>query len=172
MPKYDFNKKFLTRLYTQNYIPIFNLSTKLNRMTSPQQLSFLLARLAVGMSMFGHGLARLPKLQTFSNGMVSQFEKSILPKFTVIPFSYILPITELLVGIFLLIGLFTKQTLIVGSVLMILLIFGSSMIEEWGGIPSQLIHAAFFCMLLSLEKSYNSFAVDSILENNRKGNIS
>lgn len=141
-------------------------------MTSPQKLSFLLARLSVGMSMFGHGLVRLPKLHGFSNWMVGQFEKSLLPEIIVLPFSYILPIAELLVGIFLLIGLFTKQTLIAGSVVMIALIFGSSIIEEWGAIPSQLIHAAFFSILLSFEKSYNSFAVDSVLERNRQANIS
>jgi thiosulfate dehydrogenase [quinone] large subunit len=140
-------------------------------MTSPQQLSFLLARLAVGMSMFGHGLVRLPKLHGFSDWMVGQFEKSMLPDFVVTPFSYILPIAELLVGIFLLIGLFTRQTLVAGSLVMIALIFGSSMIEEWGSIPSQLIHAAFFSVLLIFEKTYNIFAVDSILEKNRNLNV-
>jgi len=139
-------------------------------MTSSQQLSFLLARLAVGMSMFGHGLVRLPKLQDFSQWMVGQFEKSMLPEIIVTPFSYILPITELLVGIFLLIGLFTRQALVAGSLVMIALIFGSSMIEEWGAIPSQLIHAAFFSILLIFEKSYNSFAVDMILEKNQNLN--
>ena len=139
-------------------------------MTSSQQLSFLLARLAVGMSMFGHGLVRLPKLQDFSQWMVGQFEKSMLPEIIVTPFSYILPITELLVGIFLLIGLFTRQALVAGSLVMIALIFGSSMIEEWGAIPSQLIHAAFFSILLIFEKSYNSFAVDLILEKNKNLN--
>ena len=139
-------------------------------MTSSQQLSFLLARLAVGMSMFGHGLVRLPKLQSFSHWMVGQFEKSMLPEIIVTPFSYILPITELLVGIFLLIGLFTRQALVAGSLVMIALIFGSSMIEEWGAIPSQLIHAAFFSILLIFEKSYNSFAVDLILEKNKNLN--
>lgn len=139
-------------------------------MTSSQQLSFLLARLAVGMSMFGHGLVRLPKLQGFSHWMVGQFEKSVLPEIIVTPFSYILPIAELLVGIFLLIGLFTRQALIAGSLVMITLIFGSSMIEEWGAIPSQLIHAAFFSILLIFEKSYNSFAVDLILEKNQNFN--
>ena len=139
-------------------------------MTSSQQLSFLLARLAVGMSMFGHGLVRLPKLQGFSHWMVGQFEKSMLPEIIVTPFSYILPIAELLVGIFLLIGLFTRQALVAGSLVMIALIFGSSMIEEWGAIPSQLIHAAFFSILLIFEKSYNSFAVDLILEKNQNLN--
>jgi thiosulfate dehydrogenase [quinone] large subunit len=140
-------------------------------MTSPQQLSFLLARLAVGMSMFGHGLVRLPKLHGFSNWMVGQFEKSMLPEIIVTPFSYILPIAELLVGISLLIGLFTRHALVAGSLVMTALIFGSSMIEEWGSIPSQLIHAAFFSILLIFEKSYNVFAVDLILEKNQKLNV-
>ena len=115
------------------------------------------------MSMFGHGLVRMPKLAGFSNWMMGQFQKSMLPDFIVEPFSYVLPIAELLVGVFLLLGLFTKQSLIAGSLVMISLIFGSSMIEEWGAIPSQLIHAAFFCVLLIFADSYNSFAVDKFL---------
>ena len=132
-------------------------------MLSSFQWSFLLARLAAGMSMFGHGLVRMPKLAGFSNWMMGQFQKSMLPDFIVEPFSYVLPIAELLVGVFLLLGLFTKQSLIAGSLVMISLIFGSSMIEEWGAIPSQLIHAAFFCVLLIFADSYNSFAVDKFL---------
>ena len=132
-------------------------------MLSSFQWSLLLARLAAGMSMFGHGLVRMPKLAGFSNWMMGQFQKSMLPDFIVEPFSYVLPIAELLVGVFLLLGLFTKQSLIAGSLVMISLIFGSSMIEEWGAIPSQLIHAAFFCVLLIFVDSYNSFAVDKFL---------
>jgi len=140
-------------------------------MRSSQQLSFLLARLAAGMSMFGHGLVRLPKLNGFSAWMVGQFQKSMLPDSVVIPFSYVLPIAEFLVGVFLLIGLFTKQSLIGGALVMIALIFGSSMIEEWGAIPSQLIHAAFFSILLIFEREYNFLAVDKILEKNNPANI-
>jgi len=127
------------------------------------QWSFLLARLAVGMSMFGHGLVRIPKLHGFSNWMVGQFQKSMLPEAIVEPFSYILPVAELVVGFLLLLGLFTRQALIAGSIVMISLIFGSSMIEEWGSIPSQLFHAAYFSILLCFVDSYNSFAVDRII---------
>lgn len=136
-------------------------------MTSSQQLSFLFGRLAIGMSMFGHGLIRLPKLAGFSAWMVGKFEKSFLPDMLVIPFSYVLPIAELLVGIFLLIGLFTRQSLSAGALLTIALIFGTTMIEDWGALPSQLIHVAFFCILLIFEKEYNAFAVDRILEKNK-----
>ncbi|MDQ6478214.1 DoxX family membrane protein [Dyadobacter sp. LHD-138] len=132
-------------------------------MNSSQQLSFLFGRLAIGMSMFGHGLVRLPKLAGFSAWMVDQFEKSVLPDIVVIPFSYILPITEFLVGVFLLIGLFTRQSLIAGALVMIALIFGTTMIEEWGSLGSQLIHVAFFSVLLIFEKEYNFFAVDLFL---------
>ena len=139
-------------------------------MNSSQQLSFLVARLAVGMSMFGHGLVRLPKLHGFSDWMVGQFQKSMLPDIIVVPFSYILPIAEFLVGIGLLLGLFTKEALLGGALVMIALIFGSSMIEEWGSIPSQLIHAAFFSILLIFQKDYNSFAVDLKLKKNKNVN--
>ena len=42
--------------------------------------TFLLLRFALASSMLGHGLVRLPKLAVFSSGMVTSFEKSMLPK--------------------------------------------------------------------------------------------
>ncbi|WP_221392263.1 DoxX family membrane protein [Dyadobacter sp. NIV53] len=128
------------------------------------QWSFLLARLAIGMSMFGHGLVRIPKLHGFSNWMLGQFQKSILPNAIVEPFSYILPVAEFSIGLLLLLGLFTRQALIAGSFVMIALIFGSSMIEEWGAIPSQLFHAAYFSILLCFVHSYNVFALDNLIK--------
>lgn len=116
-------------------------------------------RLAVGMSMLGHGCVRLPKLATFSGWMVKSFEKTMLPETLVKPFGYALPFVEGLVGLLLVIGLFTKQALIAGACTMILLIFGSSMIENWDAIPSQLIHTAFFAVLLHFV-NYNDLALD------------
>jgi thiosulfate dehydrogenase [quinone] large subunit len=124
--------------------------------------AYLLTRLAIGTSMFGHGLVRLPKLEAFSQWMVGSFEKSMLPAALVTPFSYLLPILEFTIGVLLLIGLFTRFALIVGSVLMILLIFGSSLLENWEAIPSQLIHIAFFAVLLSF-LHLNTWAVDNVM---------
>lgn len=123
---------------------------------------FLLLRLAIGVSIFGHGLVRLPKLNAFSNWMVGNFEKSMLPKVLVVPFSYALPIAEFSVGLLLLLGLFTKPSLIAGAVIMILLIFGTAMIENWEALPSQLIHIAFLAVLLQFVQ-YNKWAVDNLL---------
>ncbi len=124
--------------------------------------SFLLLRLAIGTSMFGHGLVRLPKLHTFSNWMVGSFSKSMLPQALVTPFSYALPLAEFAIGLLLILGLFTKPVLIAGSLVMILLLFGTAMIENWDAIPSQLIHAAFFAVLLQYISS-NTWAADNLI---------
>lgn len=125
--------------------------------------SFLLLRLAIAISVFGHGLVRLPKLTTFSNWMVGSFENSMLPKFIVTPFSYILPIAEFTIGLLLLLGLFTKPSLIAGGFVMLVLLFGTAMIENWEAVPSQLIHIAFFALLLQFIDS-NSWAIDLLIK--------
>lgn len=125
--------------------------------------SFLLLRLAIAISMFGHGLVRLPKLTTFSNWMIGSFENSMLPKFIVTPFSYILPIAEFAIGLLLLLGLFTKPSLIAGGIVMLALLFGTAMIENWEAIPSQLIHIALFALLLHFIDS-NSWAIDLLIK--------
>lgn len=122
---------------------------------------FLLLRLGIATSMFGHGLVRLPKLNAFSEWMTTSFEKSLLPKVMVIPFSYVLPVAEFTVGLLLLIGLFTKPALIMGAVILLVLLFGTAMIENWEAIPSQLLHLVFFALLLQFIQS-NSWALDKL----------
>lgn len=126
-------------------------------------IAFLLMRLAIGASMFGHGLVRLPKLDKFSGWMVGSFKDSMLPSALVTPFSYALPIAEFVIGLLLIIGLLTRQSLIAGGIVMILLILGATLIENWEALVSQLIHVAFFAILLS-NISYNSYAVDKLLK--------
>jgi thiosulfate dehydrogenase [quinone] large subunit len=124
--------------------------------------SFLILRLAIGASMFGHGLVRLPKLHAFSQWMVDSFAKSMLPRALVMPFSYILPITEFTIGLLLISGLFTRPALIGGSLVMIMLIMGTCIVENWEFLPSQLIHILFFAVLLQFISS-NSWAIDQLL---------
>ena len=125
-------------------------------------IAFVLVRLAIAASMFGHGLVRLPKLPAFSNWMTGNFQNSMLPHALVLPFSYALPVAEFAIGLLLLLGLFTQQVLIAGAIVMVVLIFGSSMIEEWSAIPSQLIHVLFFAFLLS-NIHLNTFSVDKLI---------
>jgi thiosulfate dehydrogenase [quinone] large subunit len=135
---------------------------------SAYKKSFLLARLAVGTSLFGHGLVRLPKLGKFSHGMAGQFQHSILPQALVIAFGYALPFAEFGIGLLLLIGLFTRTALVAGAVVMILLIFGTTTIEQWDAIPSQLFHVVFCVVLLVFLDRYDSWSLDLAL---RRGNV-
>ncbi|MCZ4223938.1 DoxX family protein [Pedobacter rhodius] len=125
--------------------------------------AYLLVRLAIGLSFFGHGLVRLPKLNGFSNWMMGQFSKSLLPDFLVQPFSYALPMLEFASGLMILIGLFTRQGLLLAGLVCLALIFGTTMIENWEALPSQLIHVAFLAMLL-VYLPQNSYAVDKLFK--------
>lgn len=124
--------------------------------------AYLITRTAIGASMLGHGLARLPKLKVFSIWMTGSFKTSIVPNALILPFSYALPFGEFTVGLLLLLGLFYRQALIVGSAIMVLLILGSCLIENWDAVPSQLIHIAFFAVLLQFE-SANTNTLNKIL---------
>jgi thiosulfate dehydrogenase [quinone] large subunit len=126
-----------------------------------EKSTYLLARLLIGMSFFGHGLVRVPKLATFSQGLVNSFSKSIIPEILVRPFSYALPVIELTIGILLLLGLFTRFSLTLGVLAMLVLIFGSSMIEQWENVFIQLVYGAYLVLLLGFIQ-YNAFSIDSL----------
>ncbi|RWX03582.1 DoxX family protein [Flavobacterium cerinum] len=125
--------------------------------------SFLIIRLAVGVSMLGHGLVRLPKLTAFSEWMIDSFRNSMLPQQIVMPFSYVLPVAEFTIGIMLILGLFIKRVGLAGGFVMVLLVFGSCLTENWEAVPSQLIHAAFFAVLIHFIRN-NSFALDNLIK--------
>ena len=133
----------------------------------PLKSSYLLGRLAVGVSLFGHGLVRLPKLEKFSQGMVVEFQHSILPGPLVLAFSYVLPFAEFLIGLLLILGLFTRQALVAGAVVMILLIFGCTTVENWNPIALQLLHILFLLGLLAMVDTYDSYSLDEVLRRRR-----
>ena len=130
--------------------------------TKKEHFAYLLGRLPIGLSFFGHGLIRITKLETFSNGMVKQFSKSILPEGFVSAFGHILPFLEFITGLLLLLGLFTLSALILGTAIILMLIFGSSLIEQWNAIFTQLFYAAYLAVLYYFSQ-YNTISVDGRL---------
>ncbi|WP_312823844.1 MauE/DoxX family redox-associated membrane protein [Epilithonimonas sp.] len=116
--------------------------------------NYFFLRLPVAISLLGHGLVRLPKLEMFSNCMVTSMEKSAIPSFLIVPFSYILPIVEFLIGLLLLIGFQTKYTIYSGLILMSILILGSASIENWSAIEAQLLHSVYLGGLFWFYEKY------------------
>tara|TARA_R110002111_G_C5955656_1_gene368952 strand:+ start:154 stop:540 length:387 start_codon:yes stop_codon:yes gene_type:complete len=122
-------------------------------------MSYVFIRLGIGISMLGHGLVRIPKLTAFSEGMLNNFKDSLLPNFMLIPFTYALPFVEFLIGFLLILGWQTKNAAVIGGVLMLILIGGTSLIENWGALPSQMIHLLFFVLVYEFNQS-NTLALD------------
>ncbi|PZU90224.1 MAG: DoxX family protein [Chryseobacterium sp.] len=116
--------------------------------------TYLFLRLPIAISLLGHGLVRLPKLEMFSNWMVTSMEKSVIPCFMIVPFSYVLPIVEFLIGLLLLIGFQTRYIIYSGLTLMSILILGSASTENWSAIEAQLLHSVYLGGLLWFYEKY------------------
>ncbi|MFA0964729.1 DoxX family membrane protein [Roseivirga sp. BDSF3-8] len=128
-------------------------------MTANKFSAYLFARLAVGGSFTGHGLIRMPKLDGFSQWMTGEFSGSPLPQWLVTPFAYALPFAELALGLLLLVGLFSRLALTSASIIMLTLIFGSCMIENWSAVATQLFYSLYLAILLALHE-YNRYSLD------------
>lgn len=126
-------------------------------------IAYLMLRLVAGISFFGHGLVRLPKLNAFSQWMTGSFSKSMLPQNLVTPFSYALPVAEFTIGILLILGVFAPKVIIAGWVVMLLLMLGTCLIENWEALPSQMMHAIILVALYQFIAA-NSISLDQLFK--------
>ncbi|MFC5873321.1 DoxX family protein [Chryseobacterium arachidis] len=108
-------------------------------------------------------MVRLPKLTAFSQWMIETFSKSMLPQSLISPFSYILPVAEFTIGILLILGIFSPKVIIAGFVVMIILMFGTCLIENWEALPSQMMHAIILVVLYQFI-SANSISLDQFFK--------
>ncbi|AKD03453.1 DoxX family membrane protein [Pontibacter korlensis] len=120
--------------------------------------AYALARLPIGFSFLGHGLVRVPKITQFAEGMASSFNETVLPYPMVLAFAYILPFVELLLGIFLILGIAIRASTVAGVILICVLIFGSSLQENWSGVSIQMFYGLYLAILY-LFANHNSHAL-------------
>ncbi len=118
-----------------------------------KQLAYFLARITLGINFFIHGLVRLPKMESFANGVVKGFENTMLPEILVLPVAYAIPIVELILGLFLILGLLTRKTLTAAAILIIFLIAGSAFKEDWGAVGTQMLYALYIFFLLFFQEN-------------------
>ncbi len=129
-------------------------------------VAYLLLRLTIGASLFGHGLVRMPKLAAFHTQMVGEFKTSMIPAVLVSACGYALPFAELITGVLLLAGLWTRAAAIAGGLVMIVLVLGATSIEHFNVIGEQLVHALFFVSVIAF-RSHNRYSVDGLLAGRR-----
>jgi thiosulfate dehydrogenase [quinone] large subunit len=116
-----------------------------------QRLAYLLLRLIAGMDFFGHGFARIftgTHLGGFAHGMVGEMAKSPLPFSLVLATGYVVPCVELVIGVLLLAGVATRFALVLAMLLMLVLMFGITMKQEWNVAEQQLFYGLVLAVLL------------------------
>jgi thiosulfate dehydrogenase (quinone) large subunit len=129
---------------------------------SDRALSYFLLRFTLGVSIFIHGAVRLPKMVEFADGLVKQFAGTPLPAFLVRPFAMGLTVEEAVTGFLLIIGLWTRWALVIGSLAMAALVFGTALRSDWPTVAIQLLYAAIYAALLAA-REYNSISVDGLM---------
>jgi thiosulfate dehydrogenase (quinone) large subunit len=126
---------------------------------SNESIAYFLLRLTLGFNFFMHGLGRIPHYSEFISKTVTQFQNTILPSTLVTGFAYSLPVVEGIIGLLLILGLFTRNTLIVGALWIMALIFGMTLRQEWNVVGLQMGYSVIFFILLFLLQ-YNQISLD------------
>src|SRR5580698_10761725 len=130
------------------------------RESSDEQLAYALLRLVVGVNLMMHGVSRsMTGSGEFAAKLVMQFEHAPLPAWSVWAFGLVLPSIEGILGVLLLIGLRTRAVLIAASLLIVLLTFGSALVQDWGAAGIQLTYAAVYAAIVFLRR-YNGWSAD------------
>ena len=113
--------------------------------------AYLLLRLITGLDFFMHGFARIftgTHLSGFAQGMVKSMASTPLPASLALASGYTIPCIELLIGTLLLLGLFTRAALTLALLLMLVLLFGIGLKQDWNVASQQLLYGLVLSILL------------------------
>jgi thiosulfate dehydrogenase [quinone] large subunit len=126
--------------------------------TRERHQAYLLLRLMTGLDFFMHGFARIftgTHLAGFAQGMAKSMATTPLPPSLTLASGYTIPCVELLIGTLLLLGLFTRAALTLALLLMLVLLFGISLKQDWNVAASQLLYALVLAILLFARNPYD-----------------
>jgi thiosulfate dehydrogenase [quinone] large subunit len=135
-----------------------------------KQMAYLILRVTLGLNLSVHGVIRLGEnYHKFIAWTASQFEKSPLPSWGVSLLSHTLPVLELGIGVLLILGFLTRLTTILGSLVMMSLIFGMAVLQNWEIVGVQMIYVLFYFLILFL-REYNYYSLDHVVQKREASN--
>jgi thiosulfate dehydrogenase [quinone] large subunit len=124
-----------------------------------QRHAYLLLRLLTGLDFFMHGFARIftgSHLTGFAQAMVKSMAATPLPPALTLATGYAIPCVELLIGILMLLGFFTRAALSLAFLLMLVLMFGVTLKQDWATAGNQLIYGIVLAALLFARERYDT----------------
>jgi len=115
------------------------------------EIGYAIFRVTLGLNFFLHGSMRLiTGLSAWVATQVPMFtEQHILPMALVQGFLYVLPFIEATIGTLLLLGLYTRGALIAGALVIVSLILGTGVRQDWGSVGAQTLYGVYFYLLIS-----------------------
>ncbi|MBO9666506.1 MAG: DoxX family protein [Bdellovibrio sp.] len=133
--------------------------------TSTQAIAVSLLRFALGINIFLHGVVRLgPNYQKFVDWTTGLFKDAPLPDFAVSAFAHSVPILEVVIGALLIVGLFTVPALVAGTLVMIGLMAGMCIIQNWEIVGIQMVYILIYTALLFVLTNNNKFSLDNFFK--------
>ncbi|EAZ92008.1 DoxX family protein [Crocosphaera chwakensis] len=144
--------------------PTINNKPQISLRTKDIVAAYTLLRIVVGVNYFNHGFTRIFDVPSFINRMVNTMQDSGIPEFLVRINAGLVPPVELIVGVLITVGFLTRSALIACFVLMIILMYGITIIQNWDGASSQLIYNIILFILLA-GLNFNKVSVDNWLRN-------
>ena len=136
---------------------------------SPYHLDFVLAfttlRLALGINELMHGVTRIfmgGGLTAFLNFTQNQFKDAPLPVWQVRAFAHVVPYCELGIGVLLIIGLWTRWALALAALIMVGIIFGTALRNDWQLVFLQMFYSFLYSLML-MWRRYDDWSVDSMM---------
>lgn len=125
-----------------------------------QTLAYFILRITLGINILTHGAVRIAHYHDFVQNLMKQF--TFLPNVVIKAFGYALPPLEIAIGTLLLLGFCTRFGAVVGALLIAVLIFGTSLRQEWNIVGLQMIYALTYFFIL-FYMNYNKYSIDYLL---------
>ncbi|HWZ58791.1 MAG TPA: DoxX family protein [Gemmatimonadaceae bacterium] len=126
-----------------------------------RRLAYALLRVALGVNILLHGAIRIAAgLGGFVDATARQFAATPLPDPAVRALAFVIPPAELAIGGLLFIGWHTRWALVAGAVLMIILVAGTAVREDWPTLATQMLYLLLYYLLLR-HRDDDWFGVDA-----------
>jgi thiosulfate dehydrogenase (quinone) large subunit len=127
-----------------------------------RHLAYLVLRFTLGLSIFMHGLVRVPHAGAFADSLVKLFAETPLPQNIVRTYALALVGAETVIGLLVLVGLWSRWVLLIGAAMMASLIFGTALRSDWNTLAIQLLYVLIYAVLIAAAE-YNRYSLDAVL---------